>query len=106
MRNAKRRHSAVRTHISNYTSHELCENGTFFNPNWLTAAVWTRSAPDLLNTSTTEHSALPLGLAEQCSFAELTTGTGTEHLSVGEPVNATPWAPIVGYLHNVIVNVA
>ena len=93
MRNATCRHSAVRTHIShhsavqtsaatvqyghisNHTFHELSENGTSSHPNWLTAAVWIRSAPDFFDTFTTEHSALPLGLTEQCSFAELTTET-------------------------------
>ena len=77
MRNATCRYSAVQTHICNHTSHELSENGTSSHPNWLTAAVWIRSAPDLLDTFTTEISALPLGLTEQCSFAELTTGNGT-----------------------------
>ena len=43
-------HSAVRRHISNHTSHELSENGTSSHSNWLTAAVWIRSAPNLSDT--------------------------------------------------------
>ena len=77
MRNATCHHNAVRTPISNHTSYELFENETSSHPNWLTATVWIRSAPDLLDTFTTEHSTLSLGLTEQCSFAELTTRTGT-----------------------------
>ena len=47
------------------------------SPDLVTAAVWTHAAPDALDTFTTEHSALPLGLMKQCSFAELTTGIGS-----------------------------